>query len=106
MAGHRPWSEIKATASPEVIERAAAKTERMLAVMDLSEIARERGLTQEALAERLDLAQSSVSRALRRTDMHVSTLRDVIEAMGGELVLTAHFPDRDVRLSQFEAGED
>lgn len=30
--------------------------------------------------------------------MHTSTLRQVIEALGGELVITARFPDAQVRL--------
>jgi transcriptional regulator with XRE-family HTH domain len=60
-----------------------------------------RGLTQEELAERLGVRQTHVSRMKRRRVMHVSTLRDVIEAMGGELVLTAHFPDADYRIDQF-----
>ena len=33
--------------------------------------------------------------------MKVSTLRSIIEALGGELELIAHLPGGDVRLSQF-----
>jgi hypothetical protein len=33
--------------------------------------------------------------------MYISTLRDYIEAMGGELEITAHFPDTNVRINQF-----
>lgn len=98
----KPWTEIKATARPETIERAAAKTETLLAAIELDELARERGLTQEQLAHRLGTAQGNVSRALRRKDMKVSTLREVVHAMGGELRMVAHFPDRDVEIDQFE----
>ncbi|HEX5871054.1 MAG TPA: XRE family transcriptional regulator, partial [Longimicrobium sp.] len=35
----------------------------------------------------------NVSRLERRDDMHVSTLREVVEALGGELEITARFPD-------------
>jgi hypothetical protein len=33
--------------------------------------------------------------------MYVSTLRRFIEAMGGELEITARFPDHDVRIRNF-----
>lgn len=37
-----------------------------------------------------------------RTDLHLSTLRRSIEAMGGELILTAKFPDEaPVKLTGF-----
>jgi hypothetical protein len=37
----------------------------------------------------------------RRTDMYISTLRNVIKAMGGELEIKAKFPDGEVRINQF-----
>jgi hypothetical protein len=102
------WSEIEARMSPESLARAKHKAEVMLAAMDLQDLARERGFTQEALAQQLETAQGNVSRMLRRTDMHISSLQEVIEAMGGTLEITAHFPDRDYRIDQFtkEAGGD
>jgi hypothetical protein len=35
--------------------------------------------------------------------MYVSTLREYIAACGGELEIVAHFPDGDIRISQFAA---
>ena len=34
--------------------------------------------------------------------MYVSHLREVIEAMGGELKITAKFPDLEVTITNFE----
>jgi hypothetical protein len=34
----------------------------------------------------------------------VSTLIDYVEALGGHLEIRAVFPDREVRISQFEAS--
>lgn len=102
--GHRKWSEIRASAAPETLEAAARKKERFEAAIELRELARARGLTQEALAERLERAQGNVSRMLRRSDMHVSTLREVIEAMGGELRVLAQFPDgKAYPIAQFDS---
>lgn len=95
----KKWSDLKAKLPPEVIERAARKTEAMLAAIELDELRRQRSLTQEQLAERLGIRQSNVSKLERRADIHVSTLRDVIEAMGGELRLTARFPDGEFELN-------
>ena len=96
----RKWNELRAAMSPESQARADAKAEVMLVAIELRDLLRDRGMTQEQLAEQLDLAQGNVSRILRRTDMHVSTLRDVIEAMGGSLEITARFPDRAYRIDQ------
>jgi transcriptional regulator with XRE-family HTH domain len=62
-------------------------------------------LTQEEVAARLQISQSNVSRLERRRDMLVSTLREVVEAFGGELHLVAEFPDGAVEISQFDEGE-
>jgi len=94
----KKWSELKATLPPEVIERARRKTEAMLAVIELNELRKARKLTQDQLAERLGIRQSNVSKMERRADLHVSTLRDVVEAMGGELRVTARFPDAEYEL--------
>lgn len=101
MAGHKKWSEIRQKASPETLRAAREKTDAMRAAIELDALRRERGITQDELAARLQKPQGNVSRTLRRRDMLVSSLQQVIEAMGGKLELVAHFPDRDVRLDQF-----
>ncbi len=63
--------------------------------------ARER--SQVEMAEKLHIKQAAVSKLERRTDMYLSTLRGFIEAMGGQLEIVARFPDRTVRITQFEA---
>jgi transcriptional regulator with XRE-family HTH domain len=63
--------------------------------------ARER--SQEEIAEKLGVQQAAVSKIERRTDMYISTLRKLIEAMGGELDVVARFPDQPaVRITQFQ----
>jgi transcriptional regulator with XRE-family HTH domain len=63
--------------------------------------ARER--SQEEVAKKLHIKQAAVSKLERRADMYLSTLRNYIEAMGGKLEIIARFPDRAVRITQFEA---
>ncbi len=88
------WQTLKGRMSPDARRRMARQTERHEAVLTLQELLRARELTQEVLADRLDVAQGNVSRTLRRNDPHLSTLRAVVEAMGGELQLVARFPDQ------------
>jgi DNA-binding XRE family transcriptional regulator len=63
--------------------------------MTLQELRRARAMTQVRMAKNLGVAQKQISEIEKRTDMHISTLRRSIEAMGGTLSLVAEFPDRD-----------
>ena len=62
--------------------------------MTLQELRRARTMTQVNMAKTLGVAQKQISEIEKRTDMHISTLRRSIEAMGGTLSLIAEFPDR------------
>ncbi len=73
------------------------KRARMLVAeeMTLQELRRARVMTQVRMAKDLGIAQKQISEIEKRTDMHISTLRRSIEAMGGKLSLVAEFPDRE-----------
>ena len=62
--------------------------------MTLQELRQARKLTQVRMAKNLGIAQKQISEIEKRTDMHISTLRRAVEAMGGSLSLVAQFPDR------------
>jgi DNA-binding Xre family transcriptional regulator len=96
MAGHTPWREILAKRyNPDEIECLDRQVEAAVAAIELNELRKARNLTQEDLARKLGTRQANVSKLERRADVRVSTLRDLVEAMGGELRITAHFPDAD-----------
>jgi len=88
--------------SPERQERIRKRTEELLAELPLQELRRARALSQQELAEVLGLNQATVSKLERRTDMYLSSLRRFVEAMGGELEISASFPDGKVRIQLFE----
>jgi transcriptional regulator len=81
--------------------KAKNKTKKMLQEMPLQELRQAKHLSQQHLAEMLSTKQANLSRIERRTDMYISTLRNYIEAMGGELKIIAHFPEGDVYINQF-----
>ena len=98
----RKFSELRAKIAPAARARAQTRAKTMLADMPLQELRLARGLSQETLAATLKVRQGSVSKLERRADMYISTLRDHIRAMGGELDIVARFPDGEVRISNFE----
>lgn len=69
----------------------------------LGDLRKALGLRQEDLAERLGVGQVAVSRMESRDDVLVSTLRNVVSAMGGQLEVRAVFPDGATR--EIEIGE-
>jgi transcriptional regulator with XRE-family HTH domain len=52
-----------------------------------------RGVTQQELASRLGIRQASISGLERREDMQLSTLRRVVQALGGNVQIFAKFPE-------------
>ena len=87
---------------PERLAKMRAEAAALLAEMPLQELRHAREQSQEALAKELGGSQASVSKMERRADMYVSTLRNYIEAMGGELEIIASFPEGKVRINQFK----
>jgi transcriptional regulator with XRE-family HTH domain len=68
----------------------------------LSELRKAFELTQVELADRLNINQEAVSRLEKRSDLLISTLQSYVKAMGGELTITAAFPDHPaIKISGF-----
>lgn len=71
--------------------------------MTLRDLRKALELTQADISSKLHMNQEAISRLERRSDLLLSTLVSYIKAMGGELNLTAKFPNRPpVKLSGFE----
>ena len=90
------WSELEAELSPEARARIDARVRETMSRLRLSDIREAVGHTQVAVAAKLDLGQASVSKIESAADMYLSTLRRYIEALGGELVVSAKFPEGTV----------
>lgn len=98
----RKFNELRKGMSADAQREAKSRAEAMLREMPLQELRRARQLSQEQLAQVLEIKQASVSKLERRTDMYIQILRSYIEALGGKLEITAHFPEGDILINQFE----
>lgn len=88
----KKWDTLKGRMSPAARARVDSRVKTTLDSLPLAEIRKAVGLTQAQLANGLDQGQGSVSKIENAADMYLSTLRKFIEALGGELVITASFP--------------
>jgi DNA-binding transcriptional ArsR family regulator len=61
--------------------------------MTLRKLREAYGMTQVNMAKSLKVNQEQVSRIEARTDLHISTLRRHVRALGGDLKLVATFPE-------------
>ena len=83
----------------------AKRTKELMAEeLTLQELRQARKITQVKMAKKLGIAQKQISEIEKRTDMHISTLRRSVEALGGKLSLVVEFPDRKpVKLTGIKA---
>lgn len=88
---------------PGAAERVAAERQELLARIGLYELRQERMLSQIDLAKELGVTQSAVSKFEHGADPRISTLREYVAGLGGELEVRARFGDREVLL---ELGEE
>jgi transcriptional regulator with XRE-family HTH domain len=89
----RNFRELQAKMDPVSRAENIARVREELQRMALEELRGAKQLTQADMAEMLGVPQSSISRIEQRTDMYLSTLRNYVHAVGGELRIQAVFPD-------------
>lgn len=94
------WNDLVEAKKIPAKRRAAnaAAVKGMLLEMDLGEVRKAAGVTQVELARAANLSRPSISAIEKRTDHSVSTLRNYVAALGGELEVVAVFGDYRVRL--------
>jgi transcriptional regulator with XRE-family HTH domain len=98
----RNFHELIKVMPVERQHRIASRVRESLASMPLEEVRKARQMTQAKLADALGVNQGEVSKIEHRTDMYLSTLAAYVEALGGILEIRAVFPDREMRITQFE----
>ena len=89
------WNDLKHKASPEVRARLKREAQVELERIGFGKLRQARQQTQAAVARKLKIAQGAVSRMEKQSDFLLSTLREYVGALGGQLELRAVFPEGD-----------
>ncbi|MBN1345639.1 MAG: helix-turn-helix transcriptional regulator [Phycisphaerae bacterium] len=98
----KSYDTLRRKMSPERRQRNEAAAQEMLAEMVLAELRKAAGFTQVELAKILGVSQANLSQLEHQTDIQISTLRRLIEAIGGQLELVVKLPDGNkIRVTQF-----
>lgn len=92
---------VKRTTTKTTRERGKRRARELMAEMLLAEVRNATGKSQSELAKALGIKQPSLSKLERQSDMQISTLGKIVEALGGELEVVARFPSRRVKIAQF-----
>lgn len=106
MTGRKPFGSLISDLPPERLCRVALKAAHLRERMSLMELRKAMELSQEQVADALMVGQPAVAKVERRGDLQLSTLRRYVEALGGELVVTARFADAVVRIDTDAASAD
>ena len=98
--GTRTWKSVRATRlTPDAIDRVSSRARERIEEVTLPELRQGFSMTQVELARIADMTQSELSRLESRADHRISTLRRYVEALGGELEITAIFRKRRIKLT-------
>ena len=93
------WTDLqKRLFTPKEIADARAWAKREIIRMELAELRKLAGKTQAQVARKARMHQGEVSRAEKRRDHLLSTIRRYVDALGGELEVVARLKGKTIRL--------
>ncbi|MBI3409335.1 MAG: XRE family transcriptional regulator [Planctomycetes bacterium] len=93
---------VKRTTTKKTRSKAARRTKELLGELLLSEVRQLTGKSQQEVAQTLGMKQPSLSKLEKQDDMQISTLRKIVQALGGDLEILIRFSRGSVRIDQFE----
>jgi predicted transcriptional regulator len=95
----RRWDEVRRKKlTPRELASNERWVEHKVVEMNLRALREFAGKTQAEVAKAAEMSQPEASRAERRTDHLLSTLKRYVEALGGELEVVAVFDDKRIKL--------
>jgi DNA-binding XRE family transcriptional regulator len=94
------FEKLRLKMHPDARQQSDRLAQDMLSKMSLAELRGVRGLSQQDMADHLNVQQPAVAKLEARQDMRISTLRKHVQALGGRLELIARFPDQSVLIAQ------
>ena len=97
---------VKRTTTIKTRDRADRRTQELLQELLLSEIRKLTGKSQQQVAKTLGIRQPSLSKLEKQSDMQISTLQRIVNALGGKLEVIARFPKGAVKIDPFDKTTD
>ena len=97
----RPFKDLLKNLPKERLERIEKRKKDVLQDITIRDLRQVYECTQKQLGETLKINQAAISKMENQTDMHISTLRKLLEAMGARLKIVAEFPEGEVVITQF-----
>ena len=98
----KKFRDLVAPMPEERQARRAAETRRLIDEMPLQALRWALELTQQPVAATLGLHPVALSKMESQTDLYVSTLRRLVEAMGGARRIVARFPQGAIEINPFQ----
>ena len=95
------WNDLKHKSSPEVRASLKQEAHAELDRIGFPKLRQARQQTQVAVAERLKVGQGAVSRLEKQSDFLLSTLKEYVGALGGQLEVRAVFPEGNFVIDSF-----
>jgi predicted transcriptional regulator len=100
MAVKKTWSSLKQSRlSVEGEARVRTRVAAELEALTLKALRQRLELTQTEVGRSADMTQSETSRLESRQDHLISTLRRYVEALGGQLEVTAVFGEHRIKIT-------
>ncbi len=90
---------------PERSARVDEMKQAMYTALRLAELRESREATQQQVAHELSVSQANISRIEHESDIYLSTLRNYVEALGGQIEIAAVFGDERVMLVEKQDAE-
>ena len=90
--------KIRAKLPKKMVRAADRKTKKLLKEKDLAGVRKLGGVTQEKLAKKMAIKQSTLSQFEKRKNIGLNTLREHVEALGGRLEIQVVFKEFTVPL--------
>lgn len=90
-----PLKKILESFSTERQEKIQARADELIQEeLTLRQLREVLGVTQDELADKLDMAQANMSRLEHKANIKIQTLNAYVEALGGTLRVMADFPGK------------
>jgi len=106
LSGRNSFKKLIENISPERRANIESRKTELREKMALRELRQAIGISQQALADKLNVLQPAIAKMERRADIRISSLQKLIEAMGGSLEIRAHFPHGDVTIANYTEMPD